>query len=163
MRQRSGELRVKASCGETVVQKGVFGGSVSSLPPSGLLSKHLQRPENLKGAKKKRTLQKHPFWTTVSPRDAFAASLARPHQGKRGKFLSQDAVCLQKFHDNQTLESLEVFGLKFVFVSRDPLLGGAKILDSLFPGTTLNDNLRSVIIRSHAVVGTALAVTAAKL
>ena len=48
----------KGSCGETVVQKGVFGESVSSqgfqdLP--GVLR------ENLKGAEKKRTLQKHPF------------------------------------------------------------------------------------------------------
>ena len=32
---------------------------------------------NLKGAEKKRTLQKHTFWTTVSPHDAFAAPLAR--------------------------------------------------------------------------------------
>ena len=32
----------KASCGETVVQKGIFGESVSSLPPSGLLLKHLK-------------------------------------------------------------------------------------------------------------------------
>ena len=40
----------KASCGETVVQKGVFGESVSS--------------------------PKTPFWTTVSPHDAFAAPLA---------------------------------------------------------------------------------------
>ena len=46
-----------ASCGETVVQKGVFGESVSSLPPEGLLLKHLKGPESLKGAEKKRTLQ----------------------------------------------------------------------------------------------------------
>ena len=32
----------KASCGETVVQKGVFGESVSSLRPQGLLVKHLK-------------------------------------------------------------------------------------------------------------------------
>ena len=62
----------KASCGETVVQKGVFGESVSSLPPQGLLLKHLKDPENLKGAEKKRTLPKHPFGqpflrTTPSP------------------------------------------------------------------------------------------------
>ena len=38
----------KASCAETVVQNGVFGESVSSLPPFSL--KHLQGPENLKGA-----------------------------------------------------------------------------------------------------------------
>ena len=31
---------------------------------------------NLKGAEKKRTLSKTPFWTTVSPHDAFAAPLA---------------------------------------------------------------------------------------
>ena len=62
----------KGSCGETVVQKGVFGESVSSLPPYGLLLKQLKGPENLKGAEKKRTLQKHPFGqpflrTTPSP------------------------------------------------------------------------------------------------
>ena len=31
---------------------------------------------NLKGAEKKRTLQKHPFGETISPHDAFAAPLA---------------------------------------------------------------------------------------
>ena len=48
----------KASCRETVVQKGVFGESVSSLLPlrfSGVLR------ANLKRAEKKRTLQKHPL------------------------------------------------------------------------------------------------------
>ena len=59
----------KASCGETVVQKGVFGESVSSLPP---LRFALKAHENLKGAERKRTLQKHPFGrpflrTTPSP------------------------------------------------------------------------------------------------
>ena len=51
----------KASCGETAVQKGVFGESVSSLPLKVCFLKHLKCPENLKGAEKKRTLQKHPF------------------------------------------------------------------------------------------------------
>ena len=51
----------KAPCGETVIQKGVFGESVSSLPAEGLPLKHLKGPENLKEAEKKRTLQKHPF------------------------------------------------------------------------------------------------------
>ena len=31
----------------------------------------LKTPESLNGAEKKRTLQKMPFWTTVSPHDAF--------------------------------------------------------------------------------------------
>ena len=48
----------KASCGETVVQKGVCGESVSSLPP---LMFALKTHENLKGAERKRTLQKHPL------------------------------------------------------------------------------------------------------
>ena len=51
----------KASCGETVIQEGVFGESVSFLPPEGLLLNHLKGPENLKVAEKKRTLQKRPF------------------------------------------------------------------------------------------------------
>ena len=68
----------KGSCGETVVQKGVFGESVSSLPPYGFLLKYLKGPENLTRAEKKRTLQKHPFGQTVSPHDPFAAPLARP-------------------------------------------------------------------------------------
>ena len=62
----------KASCGETVVQKGVFGESVSSLPPQGFEDLSGILRENLKGAEKKRTLQKHPFGqpflrTTPSP------------------------------------------------------------------------------------------------
>ena len=74
MLQLSGRAKgaAKGSCGETVVQKGVFGESVSSLPPEGLLLKHLKGPENHKGAEKKRTPQKHPFGrpflrTTPSP------------------------------------------------------------------------------------------------
>ena len=52
-----------------VVQAGVFGESVSSLPPQGLLLKHLK---TLKRAEEKRNLQKHPFGqpflrTTLSP------------------------------------------------------------------------------------------------
>ena len=39
----------KASCGETVVQKGFFGESVSSLPPQGLFLKYLKGSENHKG------------------------------------------------------------------------------------------------------------------
>ena len=49
----------KGSCGETVVQKGVFGESVLLCPLK--VYSHLKGPENLKGAEKKRTLQKHPF------------------------------------------------------------------------------------------------------
>ena len=55
----------KALCRETVVQKGVFGESVSSLPPfqaSGVLR------ANLKGAEKRRTLQKHPLDNRFSAR-----------------------------------------------------------------------------------------------
>ena len=66
----------KASCGETVVQKGVFGESVSSLPPQGFQDLSGVLRANLKGAEKKRTLPKTPFWTTVSLHDAFAAPLA---------------------------------------------------------------------------------------
>ena len=62
----------KASCGETVVQKGVFGESVSSLPPQGFQDISGVLRANLKGAEQKRTLQKHPFGqpflrTTPSP------------------------------------------------------------------------------------------------
>ena len=63
---------VKGSCGETVVQKGVFGESVSSLLPEGFQDLSGVLRENPKGAEKKRTLQKHPFGepflrTTPSP------------------------------------------------------------------------------------------------
>ena len=63
-----GKGAAKASCGETVVQKGVFGESVSSLPP---LRFALKTHETLRG-QRKRTLQKHPFRrpflrTTPSP------------------------------------------------------------------------------------------------
>ena len=52
----------KASCGETVVQKGVFGESVSSLPPSGFYDlSGILRAKTLRGEEKKRALQKHPF------------------------------------------------------------------------------------------------------
>ena len=51
----------KASCGETVVQKDVFGESVSSLPPSGFQDISGALRASLQGAEKKRTLQKHPF------------------------------------------------------------------------------------------------------
>ena len=62
----------KGSCGETVVQKGVFGESVSSLPPQVFQDLSGVLRANLKGAEKKRTLQKHPFGqpflrTTPSP------------------------------------------------------------------------------------------------
>ena len=60
----------KAWCGETVVQKSIFEESVSSLPPLGLILKHLK---TLRGAEKKRTLQK----TTIFPHDAFSAPLVR--------------------------------------------------------------------------------------
>ena len=49
----------KAACGEKVVQKGVFGESVSSLPPQ--LRFALKTLENLKGAEKKWALQKRPL------------------------------------------------------------------------------------------------------
>ena len=48
----------KASSRETVVQKVFFGEFVSSLPPGRFA---LKTPEDLKGAERKRTLQKHPF------------------------------------------------------------------------------------------------------
>ena len=67
-----------ASCGETVVQKGVLGESVSSLP---LLRFALTTPENLKGSEnfsEETDSPKTPFWTTVSPHDAFYAPLAHP-------------------------------------------------------------------------------------
>ena len=60
-----------------MVQKGVFGESVSSLLP---LRFALATHENLKEAERKRTLQKPPFWTTVSPHDAFAAPLERSEE-----------------------------------------------------------------------------------
>ena len=66
----------KASCGQTVVQKSVFGESVSLSAPKSLLLEHLKGPENRKRAQRKRTLQKHPFGqvTTVSPHNAFSLS-----------------------------------------------------------------------------------------
>ena len=64
----------KASCGETVVQKGVFGESVSCLPPCSLLSK---RPKNLR-INGKMLLSILAFWMTVSPHDAFSAPSAHP-------------------------------------------------------------------------------------
>ena len=59
----------KASCGETVLQQGVFLESPFLYAP---LKFALKALENLKGAKKKRTLQKYPFGqsflcTTLSP------------------------------------------------------------------------------------------------
>ena len=62
----------KGSCGETVVQKGVFGESVSSLLPEGFQDLSGVLRENRKGAEKKRTLQKNAFGqpflsTTPSP------------------------------------------------------------------------------------------------
>ena len=39
----------------------------------------LKTPENLKW-EEKNGLSKTPFWTTVSPHDAFSAPLAHPHQ-----------------------------------------------------------------------------------
>ena len=51
----------KASCGETVVQKGVFGESVSSLPPYGFQDLSGVLREILKGAEKKRTFPTHLF------------------------------------------------------------------------------------------------------
>ena len=70
-RQRSG--RAKASCGETLVQKRVFGESVFPLCPLKVFrTLQVFLRANLKGAEKKRTLQKHPFGqpflrTTPSP------------------------------------------------------------------------------------------------
>ena len=75
-------------------KKGVFGQSVSSL---GLSLKHLKRPENLKGAKEEADSPKTPFSTTVSPHDAFAAPLARPH-----KSFSPPKICT---HTNRKLLS----------------------------------------------------------
>ena len=74
-------FRVRQRSGEGVVRrngcpKGCFWRVRFFSAPLRLTLKHLKCPENLKGAKKKRTLQKHPFWTTVSPHDAFAAPLA---------------------------------------------------------------------------------------
>ena len=47
-------------------------------------------PQNLKGAEQKRTLQKYPFWTTVSPHDPFAAPLARPDNRKWQRLLKSE-------------------------------------------------------------------------
>ena len=46
----------------------------------------LETPQSLKGAEKKRTLQKTPFWTIVSPHDAFSAPLAHPHKDTRSNY-----------------------------------------------------------------------------
>ena len=64
----------KASCGEMVVQKGALDSNMFSIN-----SKVFRcfRVETVRGREKKQTLQKHPFWTTVFPHDAFSASLAQ--------------------------------------------------------------------------------------
>ena len=72
----------KASCEETVVQKGVFQNSVSSLPPYRCFT------ENLKRADKKRTLQKNPFErpflrTTPSPLLWWSDKIQGPSWGQQ--------------------------------------------------------------------------------
>ena len=52
----------------------------------------------LKGAEKKRTLQKHPFGQTVSPHDAFAAPFT--HSEFRGEKKSTQTFFCTKFFDN---------------------------------------------------------------
>ena len=103
----------KASCGETVVQKCVCGEFVPSLPPLRFAClKHLKGPENLKGAEKKRILQKHPFqvlddrfmtpspllWHAPSCRNCFQPN-AKAFSSKRGLFFhgkgaSRVSLCL---------------------------------------------------------------------
>ena len=85
----------KGSCGETVVQKGVFGESVSSL-----LLKVFQdlfrrfKEKNPKGAEKKTGLSKKtPFWTTVSPHDPFSAPLARPDSFQAKRSTNFPRIC----------------------------------------------------------------------
>ena len=71
----------KASCGETVVQKGLFGQSVFSLPLYGLLLKHHMKSKAWKpqGAEKKRTLQKRSFGQPLlRTTDAFSAFFGAP-------------------------------------------------------------------------------------
>ena len=72
-RQKSGEGIVRRKGCPKAWQKGVFGESVSCLPSEGLLLKHLK---TLRG-QRRHGLSKTPFWTTVSPHDAFSAPLAR--------------------------------------------------------------------------------------
>ena len=62
-----------ASCGETVIRKGAFGESVSSLPPFEFSVLRV----NQKGGREEMDFPKTPFWTTVSPHDAFSAPLVR--------------------------------------------------------------------------------------
>ena len=69
----------KVSCRETVVQKGVFGESVSFLPLK-VFFKTLKCPENLKGAEKKRTLQNTLLDNLFSPTTPSPLPLGRPHK-----------------------------------------------------------------------------------
>ena len=95
----------KASCGETVVQKGVFGESVSSLPPLRLA---LKTPENPQDAEE-RTLQKHPFGrsflengpntvseSTVSNTELSEFSGLTEFQGENSLSSSQPIICVPK-------------------------------------------------------------------
>ena len=65
----------KASCGETVVQKCVFGESVSTLPPQGQSGPFRRIEGQTLRGQRRNGLSKNTFWTTVSPHDAFAAPL----------------------------------------------------------------------------------------
>ena len=83
----------KASCGETVVQKGVFGESVSFFAPLKVfrtISSVLRA--NLKWGREETDSPKTPFWTTVSPHDAFAAPLARPEFGNPETIRENQAI-----------------------------------------------------------------------
>ena len=91
----------EASCRETVVQKGVFGESVSSLSP---LRFALKTSDNLKGAEKKRTLQKHPFaqpFLRMTP----SPLLWHARISKISKFSSR--ILLRFPHLGGSLESLD--------------------------------------------------------
>ena len=80
--------------------------------------KHLKDPENLKG-QSRNALSKTPFWTTVSPHDAFAAPLARPHKPKRIGNKASDTI----------LRPL----LGEIDVCTPPVLGGAGPSDNSAP------------------------------
>ena len=97
--QNSGRAKgaAKGSCGETVVQKGVFGESVSSLLPQGFQDLSGVLRANLKGAEKKRTLQKPPFGqpflrTTPSP------LLWRAPKNTASRNAASETLALAKIH-----------------------------------------------------------------
>ena len=74
--------RPKASCGETVVQKGVFGESRFFSAPLSFSLKTPERSSKPLRSREETDSPKTPFWTTVSPHDPFAAPLTHSEKKK---------------------------------------------------------------------------------